>query len=86
MFSENKHKDGNFWVHSIYFFINPLEPSCNYMSHLLQQSVTSFCIYGCRMILGTKSNYSLNSINQLIFVRAKSFVSLAARAKFLDII
>jgi ABC-type antimicrobial peptide transport system permease subunit len=42
------------------FFINPLKPNGNYMSHLLQQSKTLlFCIYGFRMILIVNSNYFL---------------------------
>jgi hypothetical protein len=39
--------------------IKPLKPSVKYMSHLLQQSVTSFCIYVFRMILTVNSDYFL---------------------------
>jgi MFS superfamily sulfate permease-like transporter len=58
---------------------NSLKPNGNYMSHMLQQSITSFCIYGFCMIY-------LNSVNQLIFVMVKSCVFFAVRTEFLDII
>jgi hypothetical protein len=35
----------------------PLKPNGNCMSHLLQESVTAFCIYGFRMILNVNSDY-----------------------------
>jgi hypothetical protein len=39
--------------------IKPLRPSGIYMSHLLQQSVTSFCIYVFHMILTVNSDHFL---------------------------
>jgi hypothetical protein len=56
---------------------NPLKPNGNYMSHLLQQSITFHFI---------NSDISLNSVNKMFFVMVKCGVFFAVRTEFLNII
>jgi hypothetical protein len=49
-------------------------------------SLTAFCIHGFRTILSVNSDFSLNSVNQLIFVMVKCGVFFAVRTELLNII
>jgi hypothetical protein len=75
--------------------INPFKPSGNYISHLLQQSVTLHFLFTCFVWFSVSTAIiSLNSVNKLIFVMevtmifvmVKCSVFFAVRTEFLNII
>jgi hypothetical protein len=65
--------------------INPLKLCGNYMTHLIQELIHSFCICGFRMNLNLNwVIISSNGINQLIFVRVKSCIFFDVWTEFLN--